>query len=82
MRHGFGTLQRTTRRLFRVTLEAEGGPRRPRGTTMLIAGNWKMFKGPAETIEFCDAFTPPAGVDVVVCRPYVSLHAAIVGSRA
>ena len=22
---------------------------------MLIAGNWKMYKGPAETAEFCVA---------------------------
>ena len=44
---------------------------------MLIAGNWKMFKGPAETRAFCDSFTPPDGVDVVVCPPYVSLAAAV-----
>jgi hypothetical protein len=39
----------------------------------LIAGNWKMFKGPRETREFCAAFTPPAGVDAVLCPPFVSL---------
>jgi triosephosphate isomerase (TIM) len=44
---------------------------------MLIAGNWKMFKGPAETRAFCEAFEPPHGVDVVVCPPYVSLAAAV-----
>jgi triosephosphate isomerase (TIM) len=44
---------------------------------MLIAGNWKMFKGPAETRAFCAAFAPPAGVDVVVCPPFVSLAAAV-----
>ncbi len=44
---------------------------------MLIAGNWKMFKGPAETRVFCAAFAPPAGVDVVVCPPFVSLAAAV-----
>ena len=44
---------------------------------MLIAGNWKMFKGPAETRAFADAFSPPDGVDVVVCPPYVSLAAAV-----
>jgi triosephosphate isomerase (TIM) len=44
---------------------------------MLIAGNWKMFKGPAETRAFCARFSPPAGVDVVVCPPYVSLAAAL-----
>jgi triosephosphate isomerase (TIM) len=42
----------------------------------LIAGNWKMFKGPEETREFCSAFEPPEGVDVVLCPPFVSLPAA------
>ena len=44
---------------------------------MLIAGNWKMFKGPGETASFLAAFEPPEGVDVVVCPPYVSLAAAV-----
>jgi triosephosphate isomerase len=46
---------------------------------MLIAGNWKMYKGPAEAGEFCRALREtdlPDDVDVVVCPPYVSLHAA------
>jgi len=49
---------------------------------MLIAGNWKMFKGPAETRAFCAAFTPPDGVDVAICPPYVSLAAAVEGGLA
>jgi triosephosphate isomerase len=44
---------------------------------VLIAGNWKMYKGPAETEAFCRAFSPPEGVEVVVCPPYVSLQAAV-----
>ncbi len=44
---------------------------------MLVAGNWKMFKGPAETRAFLAAFEPPAGVDVVVCPPFTSLGAAV-----
>ena len=43
---------------------------------MLIAGNWKMFKGPAEAGEFCRALRDaalPEDVDVVVAPPYVSL---------
>jgi triosephosphate isomerase len=44
---------------------------------MLIAGNWKMFKGPAETRAFADAFEPPDGVDIVLCAPYPSLPAAV-----
>jgi triosephosphate isomerase len=44
---------------------------------MLIAGNWKMFKTPSETAEFCRAFSPPEGADVVVCPPYTSLREAV-----
>lgn len=47
---------------------------------MLVAGNWKLFKGPAETAAFCETLRQadlPAGVDVVVCPPYVSLATAV-----
>jgi len=46
---------------------------------MLIAGNWKMFKGPAETAEFCLGLRDEdlEGVDVVVCPPFVSLAVAV-----
>jgi triosephosphate isomerase len=44
---------------------------------VLIAGNWKMYKTPSQTAEFCAAFEPPAGVDVVVCPPYTSLREAV-----
>ncbi len=44
---------------------------------MLIAGNWKMYKGPAEARAFCDAFEPPDGVEIVVCPPYPSLPVAL-----
>jgi triosephosphate isomerase len=44
---------------------------------VLIAGNWKMFKGPGETRAFLAAFEPPPGVDVVLCPPFVSLAAAL-----
>jgi triosephosphate isomerase (TIM) len=43
----------------------------------LIAANWKMFKGPAETLAFFDRFEAPDGVDVVICPPFVSLEAAV-----
>ena len=46
---------------------------------MLIAGNWKMFKGPAETRAFGVDLREadlPASVEVVVCPPFVSLGAA------
>jgi len=47
---------------------------------VLIAGNWKMFKGPDEAGAFCRELRDadlPAGIDVVVCPPYVSLEAAV-----
>ena len=47
---------------------------------MLLAGNWKMFKGPAEAAAFCRelrATELPLDVDVVVCPPYVSLSDAV-----
>ena len=44
---------------------------------MVIAGNWKMYKGPEETRSFCAAFAPPDGVDAVLCPPFVSLSAAV-----
>jgi triosephosphate isomerase len=46
---------------------------------VLVAGNWKMFKGPAEARAFSAdlAARLPSGVDVVVCAPYVSLPAAL-----
>jgi triosephosphate isomerase len=43
----------------------------------LIAGNWKMFKGPAEAREFCEAFAPPEGVEAVLCPPFGSLGTAV-----
>jgi triosephosphate isomerase len=50
---------------------------------VLIAGNWKMFKGAHQAREFSTqlrrltAHAP--GVDVVVCPPYVSLEATLRG---
>jgi len=46
---------------------------------VLVAGNWKMYKGPAETAEFCLGLREQDldGVDVVVCPPFVSLAVAV-----
>jgi triosephosphate isomerase len=47
---------------------------------VLIAGNWKMFKGPDEAASFCRELRDvelPHDVDVVVCPSYVSLQAAV-----
>ena len=43
----------------------------------LIAGNWKMFKGPEATRAFCEAFEAPEGVEAVLCPPFTSLPAAV-----
>ena len=43
----------------------------------LVAGNWKMFKGPAETVAFLDELEPPAGVEIVVCPAFASLATAV-----
>jgi triosephosphate isomerase len=48
---------------------------------VLIAGNWKMYKGPAETAEFCVELRRRSadleGVDVAVCPPFTSLAVAV-----
>jgi triosephosphate isomerase (TIM) len=48
---------------------------------MLIAGNWKMYKGPSEAAEFCaalaEALADLDGVDVAVCPPFISLAPAV-----
>jgi triosephosphate isomerase (TIM) len=44
---------------------------------MLIAGNWKMYKTPSETVAFCAAFRPPTDVDVVLCPAFTSLAAVV-----
>jgi triosephosphate isomerase len=46
---------------------------------MLIAGNWKLFKGTAETEAFCRALRDAdlGDVDVVVCPTFTSLSTAV-----
>jgi triosephosphate isomerase len=51
---------------------------------VVIAGNWKMFKGPHQAREFASQLRGRFGdrspeVDVVVCPPFVSLEATIHG---
>jgi len=47
----------------------------------LMAGNWKMYKTPAETHEFFETFKPlvadASHCDIVICPPFPDLHAAI-----
>lgn len=46
-----------------------------------MAGNWKMYKTPAETQAFFDAFLPlvagATGRDAAICPPYVDLAVAL-----
>jgi len=46
-----------------------------------MAGNWKMYKTPAETIAFFEAFRPLAGgadhCETVICPPFTNLTAAV-----
>jgi triosephosphate isomerase len=50
---------------------------------MLVAGNWKMFKGAHQAREFAAQIRRvpehATGVDVVVCPPFVSLEATLQG---
>src|ERR1700689_1063911 len=47
----------------------------------MMAGNWKMYKTPAETHAFFDAFKPLVAAakhcDIVICPPFPNLHAAV-----
>jgi triosephosphate isomerase (TIM) len=53
---------------------------------VLVAGNWKMFKGAHQAREFAAQIRRvperAAGVDVVVCPPFVSLEATLQGLGA
>jgi triosephosphate isomerase (TIM) len=53
---------------------------------VLVAGNWKMFKGAHQAREFAAQIRRvperSAGVDVVVCPPFVSLEATLQGLGA
>ncbi len=48
---------------------------------MLVAGNWKMHKGPEDAARLCrdlrDQLEWVDGVDVAVCPPFPSLSAAV-----
>jgi len=47
----------------------------------VMAGNWKMYKTPAETTAFFEKFRPVAGnpshCEVVICPPFTNLAAAV-----
>jgi triosephosphate isomerase (TIM) len=49
--------------------------------TKLIAANWKMYKTPEQTTEFFREFLPMVADhvrdEIVVCAPFIDLHAAV-----
>jgi len=50
-----------------------------------MAGNWKMYKTPAETCAFFEAFRPlvasAAHCEIVICPPFPDLPAAVDSAR-
>jgi triosephosphate isomerase len=50
----------------------------------LLAGNWKMYKTPADTRAFFEKFVPlvsgSAHADVAICPPFVAIAAAVEGA--
>jgi triosephosphate isomerase len=52
--------------------------------TPVIAGNWKMYKTPEQTLQFIKALLPRVkGVsdrEIVICPPFTSLAAAVVAA--
>ncbi|MGO9650371.1 MAG: triose-phosphate isomerase [Terriglobales bacterium] len=51
----------------------------------LIAGNWKMYKTPDQTRDFFHAFLPLVAKNdrdqIVICPPFVDLHAALESAK-
>jgi triosephosphate isomerase len=51
----------------------------------MMAGNWKMYKTPAETHTFFEKFKPlvreATHCDIVICPPFPNLHAAVKETR-
>jgi triosephosphate isomerase len=50
-----------------------------------MAGNWKMYKTPAETTAFFEKFLPlvaqASHCEIVICPPYTDLQAAVAASK-
>ena len=50
-----------------------------------MAGNWKMYKTPAETTAFFEAFRPLVAnsthCEVVICPPFTNLAAAVAAAK-
>src|SRR5205814_8908900 len=64
----------------RVTRAARREGTSGRGSDpVLIAGNWKMYKGPREAGLFCRALREAdlGGVEIAVCPPFVPLACTV-----
>ncbi len=50
-----------------------------------MAGNWKMFKTPAETTEFFEKFVPLVAkadhAEIAICPPFINIPAAVAGAK-
>ncbi len=50
-----------------------------------MAGNWKLYKTPAETTAFFEKFLPLVGhvkhCEVVICPPFIDLAAAVAATK-
>lgn len=50
-----------------------------------MAGNWKMYKTPAQTVAFFEKFRPLVAnstrAEIVICPPFVNLPAAVEASQ-
>jgi triosephosphate isomerase (TIM) len=50
-----------------------------------MAGNWKMYKTPAETIAFFETFRPLVAKaeqrEIVICPPFTNLDAAVAAAK-
>ena len=51
----------------------------------VMAGNWKMYKTPAETAQFFEKFRPLTAncshCEIVICPPFTSLAAAVAAAK-
>lgn len=51
----------------------------------LMAGNWKMYKTPAQTTQFFESFLPlvaaSSHAEILICPPFVDIAAAVAAAR-
>jgi triosephosphate isomerase len=51
----------------------------------LMAGNWKMYKTPADTTAFFEKFLPLVAAsehcDLLICPPFVNIAAAVQAAK-